>query len=230
MENLKFKIRASRAGDIMGIKGLGKTGEIYCENWLNEKTTGRKKIIKSKYIEKGNLTEEDGFTLMSLQLNLGMVYKNNKYFEDDFMCGTPDLVLDKIYDNKSSWDIYTFPRWKKEIPDLNYWWQMQVYMHLTGIKEAVLVYTLLNAPDDLINQSIKYEINEQKKKDIVRNMVFTKDAWVKYYPDDNDFIEISEKDRVKSFTIQYDLESIKKLQNRVLECREYINQLLKQIK
>ena len=43
-----FKIRASACGYIMGKKGLGKTGETYCKNWLKGKVYDRQVEIKSK--------------------------------------------------------------------------------------------------------------------------------------------------------------------------------------
>jgi hypothetical protein len=45
-----FKIRASSAGKISGIKGLGETGKTYCKQWLKEKLYKRRTEIKSKYI------------------------------------------------------------------------------------------------------------------------------------------------------------------------------------
>jgi len=228
-----FKIRASGAGKIAGIKGLGETGKTYCKEWLKEQLYKRRKDIKSKYIDKGNRNEEDGFTLMALELDLGMVYKNQSYFQSKHFCGTPDLIHNGIvYDNKCSWDLSTFPMFETEIPNKDYWWQLQVYMELTGCRKAILAYTLIDADMDLIQQAVKWEIYPEKIYQTVCNMVYTKERFDEAFNEfcplatSDYFIEIPAKDRIKTFAFDYDAEAILKLQERVLECREYINSLL----
>lgn len=229
----EFKIRASSASKIAGVKGLGLTGQSYCEAWLKEKMYNRRSEIKSKYLDKGNLSEEDGFTLMALELNLGMVFKNNGYFENDFICGTPDLIVGGIvYDNKCSWSLDTFPMFNNEIPNKDYWWQLQCYMDLTGCKEAVLAYTLIDAPFELVQQAVKYEFNANKIYKIIMNMVYTRkyfDQLVETFCASSElktFVEIPKEKRIKTFNILYDNDSILMLQKRVLESRNFINSLL----
>lgn len=219
----------------MGVKGLGLTGYNYLESWLKEKLYKRRAEIKSKYLDKGNISEEDGFTLLTLQHNLGMVYKNEKMFENDYMIGTPDLIHDGIvYDNKCSWSLDTFPMFDKEISNKDYYWQMQTYMELTGCKKAVLSYTLIDADFSLIEQAVKWEIDSEKIYRIICNMVYTKSAFdiakKQFCPDAKAdyFIEIPENKRIKTFQIEYDPKAIQLIQNRVEESREYINQLLNQ--
>jgi hypothetical protein len=228
-----FKVRASAAGKIAGIKGLGETGKTYCKQWLKEQLFKRRAEIKSKYIDKGNRSEEDGFTLMALQLELGMVYKNESYFQSDDFCGTPDLIHNGIvFDNKCSWSLDTFPMFEDEIPNKDYWWQLQVYMHLTGCRKASLCYTLIDADYDLISQAVKWLTEPEKIYQTICNMVYTKQAFNDYVkefcPDAKSdyFVEIPEANRIKSFEFEYDAEAILKLQGRVQECREYINSLL----
>jgi hypothetical protein len=66
-----FKIRASSCSKIMGVKGLGQTGYTYLESWLKEAMFKRRPEIKSKYIDKGNISEEDGFTLADIAERFG---------------------------------------------------------------------------------------------------------------------------------------------------------------
>ena len=47
-----FKIRASSAGKISGIKGLGETGKTYCKKWLKEQLYNRKIEFSNKYTVK----------------------------------------------------------------------------------------------------------------------------------------------------------------------------------
>lgn len=229
----QFKIRASGCAKIMGIKCLGLTGQSFCESWVKERLFKRRKDIKSKYLTKGNLSEEDGFTLMALQLNLGMVYKNEKFYENDFICGTPDLIVgDTVYDNKCSWSLDTFPMFDKE-PNKDYWWQLQCYMDLTGCRKTVLAYTLIDTPLELIEQAIKWETNHDAIYKIVNEMVYTK-AYFEQLKNDyfalselDFFIEIPEEKRIKTFSFDYDEIAIGKVKERVKECRDFINSLIK---
>ena len=217
----------------MGVKGLGLTGQSYLESWLKETLFKRRAEIKSKYLVKGNESEEDGFTLMALQLNLGMVYKNTKYFENDFICGTPDLIVgDTVYDNKCSWSLDTFPLFDKEIPNKDYWWQLQCYMELTGCRKAVLAYTLIDASKALIEQAIKWQTNQEEIYRTICNMVYTKEYFdelvEEFCPlaESDYFLEIPESKRIKTFSFDYDAEAIAKIKERVKECRNYINSLI----
>lgn len=229
----QFKIRASGAHSIMGIKAFGKTGETYCKAWLKEYLYKRRTDIKSKYIEKGNTSEEDAFTLLTLQLNLGMVYKNLQFFEDDYMCGTPDLIIgDVVYDNKCSWSLDTFPMFESEIPNNDYELQLQVYMHLTGTHKAVLAYTLIDTPKELIEREIKWLTSPDDIYRKVMNMVYTKlyfdELKTEFFASSelDCFVEIPEANRIKTFDIAYNEEVIKKLQTRVTEARNYLNSLI----
>lgn len=229
-----FKVRASSAGKIAGVKGLGETGKTYCKQWLKQQLFKRRSEIKSKYIDKGNRSEEDGFTLMALQLELGMVYKNESYFQSEHFCGTPDLIHNGIvYDNKCSWSLDTFPMFDDEIPNKDYWYQLQVYMHLTGCRKASLCYTLIDADYDLVSQAVKWITDPEKIYQTICNMVYTEQAFNEYVKEfcpgakSDYFVEIPEANRIKSFEFEYDSEAIEKLKERVQECRLYINSLLK---
>lgn len=228
----QFVIRASGASNIMGVKGLGQTGETFLEKWLKEYYYNRRVDIKSKYLTKGNICEEDGFTLMALQLNLGMVYKNEKFFKNEYACGTPDLIInDIVYDNKCSWSLDTFPMFGKA-PDKKYWWQLQTYMWLTGTKKAVLAYTLIDAPIELIEQSVKWLTDANEIYKTICNMVYTKSYFEemkeRFCPlsDLDDFVEIPEEKRIKTFEFDYDEKAIEKLKGRVIESRIFLNKLI----
>jgi len=145
----EFKIRASASGKIMTnpqkkTDTLSKTTISFVHDWLIESIYSIRKDIKNKYLSKGLLLEDEGIDSAIDWLNLPFVLKNEKYFEDDFFFGTPDLILeDEVLDIKCSWDCFTFPLFDKEIETKDYFYQLQVYMHLTGKKKARLVYVLL---------------------------------------------------------------------------------------
>lgn len=227
-----FQCRGSAGGTIMGVKGLGKTGENYLIKWLNARRFGREEEIKSKYLTKGNLGEDDGFTLLCCNRDLGMVYKNTKLFENSYFKGTPDLILQKVWDNKCSWSLDTFPMYAKEIPEMDYWWQAQIYMNLIGIKEYVLAYTLIDCPDEIVASEVKWLRTQEDIYKRINNLVYTSEAalplFEKHCPkvDPKGFIEIQESDRIKTFDITYDEDAIKKLEGRVIESRVFLNSLI----
>ena len=201
MKIKEFKIRASAVSQIMTnpqtkSEILSKTCISYLEQWVKEQIYGVQKEIKSKYLAKGIDVESMAIEYYSEQRNLGFVLKNMDSFEDEFFTGTPDLIHDsKVYDLKSSWDCFTFPLFDTE-PEKGYKQQLQIYMHLTGLKKSTLVYTLQNTPDELV------------------------------WDEPNDYSLIDPKYRIKEFKIDYNPDFIKLVQDRVLLCRNYIQNII----
>lgn len=196
-----FKIRASASGQIMTNPQkkeslISKTTETYVHNWIKESIYGVRKEIKNKYLSKGLTLEDEAIDTAIAWLNLPFVLKNEKYFEDEFFCGTPDLILeDEVLDIKCSWDCFTFPLFENEVPTKDYFYQLQVYMHLTGKSKSKLVYVLLNTPKEL--------------------------TWEQQ----NDYSNLDKKYKIKTFLIDYDKSIIEDLQQRVLNIRNYITTL-----
>ena len=193
---MNFKIRASASGKIMTnarskSELISETTKTYVKEWLIEKIYGIRKEIKSKYLTKGLKLEDTAIDKAIEWLDLPFTLKNEKFFEDDFFCGTPDLIVnDVVYDIKCSWDAFTFPLFENEIPNKDYFYQLQVYMHLTGCKKAVLTYVLLNTPEELT------------------------------YEDKNNYDNMDKKYRIKTFEIDYSEEVIADLKQRVTNIRE----------
>lgn len=213
---------------------ISEGAKTYCKNWLKGYLYGRRKDVKSKYIDKGNSTEEDGFTLMATELIGDMVYKNTERRSNEWCEGECDLFHKGIvYDNKSSWDLSTFPMFETEIPDKKYWWQLQVYAWLWEAEKAVLSYTLNDADRDMIEQALRWVINHDEAYRVVQNMVFTKDSF-EYYRDEffftselNSFIEIPDSARIKKFDVVVEVAVREKIKLHVELCRQYIISLLK---
>lgn len=198
MQLKEFKIRCSAISLIMTeprskSEALSQTCISYLEQWVKEQLYNTKKQINSKYLTKGNEVEIEAIEYYAEVKDLGFVLKNQDYFENDFITGTPDLITNGVvYDFKSSWDCFTFPLFETKV-DKNYEAQLQGYMDLTGLKKAKLVYTLQNTPDQLQwDEPIDYSI----------------------YPDTL---------RIKEFEIEFDADFIERVNNRVIECRNYIN-------
>lgn len=195
MNFTQFKLRASAAGLLLtNPRGknetLSETSKTFLKEWATEQVFGYKKDISNKYTERGILEEDRAIDFAIQILNLPFAIKNEKTYEDDFFIGTPDLIVNEtVYDIKCSWSCHTFPYFEKEIPNSGYFAQLQVYMHLTGLKKACLTYVLLD------NESIGHVYN------------------------------IEDSQRIKTFEIDYKPEVIDLLKERVLESRNYLNNL-----
>ncbi len=198
----EFKIRASASGKIMTkprskSEVLSKTTMSYLQEWTKEQIYGVRKNIQSKYLTKGNEVEDAAIDYASEHLGWLFAIKNEEYFEDEYFCGTPDVILeDTIVDIKSSWDCFSFPLFFDVIPNKDYFYQLQTYMHLTGKRKAQLCYVLMNTPEDL------------------------------EYGDTSDYSQIDSKYRVKTFDIDYDQEVIADMQEKVNQSREYIKRII----
>lgn len=196
-----FKIRASAAGKLMvnprsKSETLSETTKSYVQEWAKEHIYGVKNEIRSKYLDKGLMLEDTAIDKAIEWLDLPFTMKNEKLFEDDFFSGTPDLIVnDTVYDIKCSWSCFSFPLFEKEIPTKDYEYQLQVYMHLTGCKKAVLTYVLLNTPEELT------------------------------YEQQHNYDNVSKELKIKTFEIEYDPEVIEELKNRIINVRNYLNTL-----
>ena len=198
----EFKIRASSSGKLMTAprsksETLSETTKTYLKEWKKEQIYGVQKEIKSKYITKGLVLEDTAIEKAIEWLDLPFVLKNEQYFENEYFCGTPDLITDdEVLDTKCSWDCFSFPLFDKEVPNKDYFYQLQVYMHLTGKKKARLVYVLLNTPDDIAPYETKCNYDHLEKE----------------Y-------------KIKTYDIEYDPEVINQLEEKVKESRTYLNNL-----
>jgi hypothetical protein len=177
---------------------LSETTKTYLKEWLTSEIYGVQKNIQSKYLTKGVMLENEAIDRVVEWLDMPLMLKNEKHFEDNNFQGTPDLFLndDTVIDIKCSWDCFTFPLFETEIPTTDYYYQMQVYMLLTGRTKAKLIYVLLNTPDGLS------------------------------YDETFDYSNIDKKYRIKVFDIDFEHDIIEALIIRVKESRKYIKTLL----
>ena len=125
-------------------------------------------MITSKYLTKGIEVENDSISFAEKVLGWNFAVKNEESYEDEFFTGTPDVIFprEKVVDIKSSWDCFTFPLFSDEVPNKDYFYQLQVYMHLTGLKQAELVYVLMETPEDLTH--VHYDYSEVKPEHRVK--------------------------------------------------------------
>lgn len=225
----KFKIRCSAINSIMAkptknnIVSVG--AKTYCKKWLTEQIYNRKEQISSKYMLKGTTVEDESISFIEKQLNLKKIRKNYKSFENDFLTGTPDVITkNEIIEVKSSWNCFTFPLLEDDIPTKGYNYQAQGYMHLTGLKKAKLIYTLIDTPEDMIQSEFT------KKTGLW--FVNLNNELNSLYPEfekDYKYGDIEEKYKIKIYEIDYDENVIETIKERVEACKEYIKLLSNKI-
>lgn len=201
---------------------LPETVKTLCRNWIKEQLYGRKKDLKSKQMIKGNMMENDAIEFVSGIEGYGMVYKNDQWFESEYMTGTPDLLLTKSVDDiKCSWDCFTFPLFAKYAQP-GHEEQVQVYMHLTGRKEANVHYCLMNAPEILIDQAARKLAYDLGEPDV------TMDIW-QQVADQMNYDHLPVNLRHKKFSFSYDESIINEIIYRVKLCRVFITSELTKI-
>jgi len=225
---MQFKIRCSAIGQIMTnprskTETLSKTTMSYVQLWVKEQLYSRKNEFTNKYVQKGLAVEDASIDFIMEMLGYPILNKNEKQFSNDFMTGTPDMILpDHLIDVKNSWDCFTFPLFETEC-EKNYWWQGQGYMELTGRDHYKVVYILSDTPENLIYREAKnYCFNngyDELDEDVFQSFV---DKMT--YPDiDNSF-------KIKTFEFDRDQAAIDSIKDRVIACNHYAQQLIKQLK
>ena len=191
--------------------------KTYCRTWLKEQLYDRRKGFSSKYTDKGNICEDNSVQFLN-DYFLKDMKKNEEFFSNDFMQGTPDLIVDDnaVWDIKNSWEPDTFPLFDIK-PDTGYWWQLQSYMALTDRTKARLVYTLMDAPAQLIE-------DEARKASYKSEL--TAQELLEYYTAQMTYKDVDTDLRIKWFDFDRDDKAIEKIKERVALCQEYINKLM----
>jgi hypothetical protein len=205
MENKIYRHRASQSGLLTtngkDALGLGVAMQTYLKKWYAEQLYGVREEIHSKYFDKGNHCEQEAIDICAERFGLGLLEKNQVYFNDEHFQGTPDVITDEfIIDTKCSWDGTTFLESVTSPINKDYECQLQVYMHLTGIKKAKLVYVLLDTPD-FIN-----------------------------YGNEITYSHIPIEQRFYAFDLDYDPSMIESMQNKVNNCKIFLDEYDQRIK
>ena len=159
---------------------------------------------------KGEEVESLSIDFISKKLYKQPLIKNDEFFSNDYFTGTPDVITDdEIIEVKNSWNCFTFPLLDEELTNKSYYYQVQGYMHLTGLKKSKVIYTLMDTPEHIIEDD--YNKSSQDDYDLFRE---------KYI-----FSNIEEKYRIKVFEVNYDESVIDLVKQRVDSCRIYLNQI-----
>lgn len=131
---------------------LPQGAKAYCENWLKEQLYQIKPEYQNNCTEKGNICEEEAIEMLGYTKNDER--KSNEYIEGECDIAPPGENF--IWDVKCSWDYSTFPLFKTELPDKDYWWQGQGYMKLWDRDKYAVKYCLMDTPDHLDDRAITY--------------------------------------------------------------------------
>jgi len=130
---------------------LTQTGISKVESMIKQLVYGYELNIDNKFVNKGIRMEDEAIKFLS-SVSGNSYQKNKVFFENEFICGTPDIISDnKIIDIKCSWSKATFPLFPEEAENIVYEYQMRGYMMLTGCDHAEVIYCLMSTPDDLIS-------------------------------------------------------------------------------
>ena len=220
-----LKIRCSAIGKIMTnsrskSEVLSKTCKSYLQELAIEEMYGIKKEFSSRYTDKGIEVERESIDLVQDNCDFGFMYKNEEHFENDFLTGTPDVNTDNILlDVKSSYDATTFPWFEEEIPNKDYFFQLQGYLALTKKRKAILAYCLVNTPFQIVEDEVRRA--HWKEHLIDENEELRADVEARH-----NFDHIPPEKRIKTFEVRYDKDVVKAIYERIEECRKYYETLI----
>jgi hypothetical protein len=196
---------------------LSATCISYLHSWVNEHVYQRRVEFTAKTTEKGNLVEEDAIIYASGHVaEMGLSSKNERHFSNEWMHGTPDVVGDEwIFDTKSSWNHNTFPLYETELPEIDYDWQVKGYMSLTEREKGRVVYVLMSMPEEMIQKEARWKLGQEYTQ-------AQYDEFAKQFRYD----DLPAYLRIKEFYVEHEPEKIKAIKRRVMECRDYIQNII----
>ena len=228
-----YKERPSAIGRIMTSprsknEKLSETCKTRIEEKFLEDKFGIKKEFWSKATDKGTTEEPISIELAVRQLGLFGAQKNEETFESDYLIGTPDIIYgDCVYDIKTPFSGSTFPFFQTELPEKAYMYQVHGYMELTGLRKAKIVYCLVDAPANTINDEIRRQVWKMlpnpKYKDLSESEI--EDIAEEKVLSQMTFGHIPDELKVRVFDVEYNPETVKAIYSRIDECREYYKEL-----
>lgn len=197
---------------------LSDGAKTYLKELYKDTIFGRSKDIQSKYLSKGIAVEDENINQYN-EVKGTFLIKNEERIENEFFNGEMDVVEDILYEFKSSWDYSTFPLFEDDVPNEDYYDQIQCYLDLTGLAKAKLVYGLVDTPDDLIldeKRKVAWNLGfidglpEELDGEITRNMTYA---------------DIPKEARVKEFEIYKDEKRLELIKTMIKLSRTFLNSL-----
>lgn len=203
---------------------LGETAKtLITEIWLNNEY-GYKEDVVTDEMMKGLICEQDSMALVQDVLGGEFRLKNTTYFKNEFIHGTPDIILSKedyCEDIKTSYNLRTFVDAEYKQGN-SYWWQGQAYMWLTGKKKYRLMYCLVETPSDIIVEQKKRFYYKFNCDETNQNYI---DISMQIDHNNNIISKIPKEKRVKIFEFPFDKEAIEKVKTQHAKALNYYNTL-----
>lgn len=202
-----FKMRPSSLGLIMTepkakTETLSVGAKTYIKSCAKEFVYGFTENVTCKYMEKGNLVENESIALYNRVFGTSHV-KNTVRIENDYLTGECDInAPDEIIDIKSSWSLGTFPAFSEDAKKSDYEWQVRAYMILYNKHKAKVAHCMVSTPEHL----------------------------VKYEQFDMHFVDgIEERLRVTVVNYERDLELDKKIEEKCKAAQIYFKEMVEAI-
>jgi hypothetical protein len=219
-----YKFRASAVKNLMTqpkSKAAREAGELsqttksFLEEIYIEEQFGRKKPISSGPMEKGTIVESDSLDLVASVHDV-KYFKNKERFENEFVAGTPDVVVegDRIIDVKSSWDLWTFIKVNEKQATKDYYHQVLVYMWLNNLKKGSLNYVLVNTPDHIMegeSAKLAWRLGQEMAEEITRK--------------NHTFDDIEPSKRLKEYHFEYNEEVVEEIKSKVIRSRQFLQEM-----
>lgn len=192
------------------------------------KHQGYEEIVLTDAIKKGLECEQDSMDLVDrvIPTSQPMRLRFNRQLSNDYITGTPDVVLFNdgyIEDIKTSYTLATFQ--DAELEDL-YYGQGQGYMHLVNeLPETImpilkyrLIYCLVKTPEHMVNEERarlgwKFQ-NDQANEDFQK---YDKQILA----NQNVVDKFADVDKVKVFEFDYDKNYIDLLYKKIDKARQF---------
>jgi hypothetical protein len=184
----------------------------------------------NKYTSKGKDAEEDSIALVSA-LDRRAYIKNDVRIDNDYVSGVPDIIVGDSYDSiryvidvKTPYDMETFICNLGKPLCLQYQWQMQTYIWLTGAERGEVSFCLVNSPAHII-RSEEYRLMERMGVVTEEDPTFVA-ARIQLI-NNLTFDDMPLEDRRIRYIVERDDEAHTRIAKRVEKCREYLIEIEK---
>ncbi|MGL5965415.1 MAG: hypothetical protein ACRCZ2_13620 [Fusobacteriaceae bacterium] len=207
---------------------LGETVKSHLKEIYLAETLGRRKIVQSKFLDKGTNREDESISLYR-QVTGQFVIKNEKRYDGNpYLQGTPDLVFDdRIDDIKTSFDIFTYHKADYKYAVDNYFWQLVGYNLLVfgELKAGRLCFCLIDNTQVEIEKEIKKTLLNAGLDPIRDYESEQAQKYIKQIILNNRYDDIPKKKKLKIHDLDFRDLNLDNFYLRLDKCREYLDDL-----